>query len=70
MLTSSWNSETGEVGMNAIDVAMLVSMAALVVFFASVVIVEWRDARAARGQQTDAQVIQHPRSDRRVDSAA
>lgn len=56
--------------MNAIDVAMLVSMAALVVFFASVVIVEWRDARAARGQQTDAQVIQHPRSDRRVDSAA
>ena len=70
LISSGGFLETGEGVMNAIDVAFLLSMAALVVFFASIVVVEWRDARAARGQQPDAQVIQHPRSARRVDSAA
>lgn len=57
--------------MNVVDLAILVSMGALAVFFAWVTIVEWRDRLAARGdKQADAQVIQHPRSDRRVDPAA
>ncbi|MGH3474382.1 MAG: hypothetical protein ACRDOT_05640 [Aeromicrobium sp.] len=57
--------------MNLLDVAILASMVMLTVFFAWVVVAEWWDAREARGdQQADAQVIQHPRSDQRINPAA
>lgn len=54
--------------MTVIDVALLASMGALTVFFAWVCVVEWREARG--DQRADAQVIQHPRSARKIDSAA
>jgi hypothetical protein len=59
--------------MDVLDVAILVSMGMLVVFFVGVAVLEWRDARSARRSldgQPDAQVIQHARSDRRVNPAA
>lgn len=59
--------------MDVMDVAISVSMGMLVVFFAGVAVVEWRDARSVRRRldgQPDAQVIQHTRSDRRVNPAA
>jgi hypothetical protein len=57
--------------MDVVDVAILVTMGMLTVFFAWVAVMEWWEARQARGDQgADAQVIQHPRSDRRIDSAA
>lgn len=56
--------------MDVVDVAVLASIGMLSVFFTWVAIVEWWDAREARGSQQDAQVIQHPRSNRKIDSAA
>jgi hypothetical protein len=56
--------------MDVVDVAVLASIGMLSVFFAWVAVMEWWDAREARGGQQDAQVIQHPRSDRQIDSAA
>ena len=57
--------------MDVVDVAVLASIGMLSVFFAWVAATEWWDARQARADQgADAQVIQHPRSDRRIDSAA
>lgn len=57
--------------MDLFDVAVLVSLGVLVVFFAGLAVLEWRDARQARSRQSvDAQVIQHPRSDRSVKPAA
>ena len=57
--------------MDLLDVAILASMGMLTVFFAWVAVAEWWDAREAReDQQADAQVIQHPRSDRRINQAA
>lgn len=57
--------------MNVVDVAILASTGMLTVFFAWVAVMEWWVSRRARGDQgADAQVIQHPRSDRRIDSAA
>ena len=52
--------------MTVVDVALLASMVLLAVFFAWVAVVEWREDR----QRPHAQVIQHPRSDRKIDSAA
>jgi hypothetical protein len=54
--------------MDVVDVAILASMCVLAVFFAYVAVVEWWEARES--QQPDAQVIQHPRSDRKFHSAA
>lgn len=57
--------------MDVVDVAILASTGMLTVFFAWVTVMEWWESRQARGdQRADAQVIQHPRSDRKVDSAA
>jgi hypothetical protein len=57
--------------MDVVDVAVLASIGMLSVFFAWVAAMEWWESRQARGdQRADAQVIQHPRSDRRIDSAA
>jgi hypothetical protein len=56
--------------MDLVDVAILASMGMLTVFFGYVAIVEWWDARESRSQQADAEVIQHPRSDRRINPAA
>ena len=57
--------------MDLVDVAILASMGMLTMFFAWVAVAEWWDAREAReDQQADAQVIQHPRSDRRINQAA
>jgi hypothetical protein len=59
--------------MDVFDVTILASMGVLVVFFASVAMLDWWDARAERrrlDQRADAQVIQHPHSDRRVNPAA
>ena len=57
--------------MDVFDVAVLGSMVVLAVFFASVALFEWRDAREARrDQQADAEVIQHPRSRQRANPAA
>ncbi len=57
--------------MDVVDVAILASMGVLTVFFAWVAVTEWWESRQVRGDLgADAQVIQHPRSDRRIDSAA
>jgi hypothetical protein len=57
--------------MDVFDLAILASMVVLAVLFASFAVVEWRAAREARGdKRVDAQVIQHPRSDRTVNRAA
>ena len=58
--------------MDVLDLMILASMSMLIVFFASVALVEWWNARAAHGsgEQADAQVIQHPRSDSRINPAA
>ena len=57
--------------MDLLDVAILASMGMLTMFFSWVAVAEWWDAREARGdQQADAQVIQHPRSDQRINPAA
>ncbi|MGA9101873.1 hypothetical protein [Aeromicrobium sp.] len=57
--------------MDLFDVVMMVSMSVLAVFFAGVAVSEWRETRLAhKGQQVDAQVIQHPRSEQRVNPAA
>ena len=57
--------------MDVVDVAVLASIGMLSVFFAWVAVMEWWEARQARADQgADAQVIQHPRSDRKIDSAA
>lgn len=57
--------------MDVFDVAVLVSMGLLAVFFASIAVWDWRDERdARRGQRADAQVIQYPQSDRRANPAA
>ena len=59
---------------NVVDVmdwVILASMGVLVVFFASVLVMEWMDARAeSSDERADAQVIQHhPRSDRTASAA-
>jgi hypothetical protein len=54
--------------MEILDVIFLASMSALVVLFAAVAVVEWREARRA-GQGADAEVIQHP-GDREIHHAA
>ena len=59
--------------MDLFDGAVLVLMSGLAVFFASVAVLEWRDSRLSRrssNQRPDAQVIQHRRSDRKVNPAA
>jgi hypothetical protein len=57
--------------MNVVDVAILASTGMLTAFFAWVAVMEWWESRQASGdQRADAQVIQHPRSDRRIDTAA
>lgn len=59
--------------MDVMDGVILASMGILVVFFASVAVMEWWDARAeARhaNQRPDAQVIQHPQSGKKVNPAA
>lgn len=57
--------------MDVLDLMILASMSMLIVFFAGVAVVEWWNSRAARsGEQPDAQVIQHPHSDSRVNPAA
>ena len=57
--------------MDLFDVVMMISMSVLAVFFAGVAVSEWRETRLAhKGQQVDAQVIQHPRSEQRVNPAA
>lgn len=57
--------------MDVVDVAILASTGMLTIFFAWVAVMEWWEARQARDDQgADAQVIQHPRNDRRIDSAA
>jgi hypothetical protein len=58
--------------MDVLDAMLLASMGMLAVFFASVAMLEWWDARAASrsDQRADAQVIQHRQSDRRINSAA
>lgn len=58
--------------MDVLDGVILASMVVLVLFFASVAVLEWWDARAERGssdQRADAQVIQHPQSDSRISAA-
>ncbi|MGA9102502.1 hypothetical protein [Aeromicrobium sp.] len=57
--------------MDVLDVMILASMGVLIVFFASVALVEWRDARTGRRthQRADAQVIQHPQRNRRPSAA-
>ena len=58
---------------NVVDVmdwVILASMGVLVVFFASVAVMEWMDAQSERlDERADAQVIQHPRSDQRASAA-
>ena len=58
--------------MDVLDVVLVASMGVLAVFFASVAVLEWWDARAERSdERADAEVIQHPRSDNsRISSAA
>jgi hypothetical protein len=59
--------------MDVMDGVILASMGILVVFFASIAVMEWWDARAeARraDQRPDAQVIQHPHSSKKVNPAA
>jgi hypothetical protein len=59
--------------MDVFDVMILASMGVLVVIFACVAVLEWWDARAEHGradQRADAQVIQHPQNDRRINPAA
>ena len=54
---------------NVVDVmdwVILSSMGVLVVFFASVAVLEWRERSDDRA---DAQVIQHPGSDTRASAA-
>ena len=58
--------------MDVMDGVILASMVVLVLFFASVAVLEWWDGRKERGsldQRADAQVIQHPQSDRRTSAA-
>jgi hypothetical protein len=58
---------------NVVDVmdwVILASMGVLVVFFASVAVLELREAAAERSdERADAQVIQHPGSDRKASAA-
>jgi len=57
--------------MDLFDVAILVPIGLLAVFFATVAVMEWQDTRVARDEKRgDAQVIQHARSDRSVNPAA
>lgn len=59
--------------MGVLDGVILASMGVLVVFFASVAVMDWLDARAEarRGdQRPDAQVIQHPQNSTKVNTAA
>jgi hypothetical protein len=59
--------------MDVMDGVILASMGTLMVFFASVAMMEWWDARAeARraGQKPDAQVFQHPQNSKKVNPAA
>ena len=51
--------------MDVMDVVILASMGALVVFFASVAVMDWMDGSRHEDQRADAQVIQHPQGDRR-----
>jgi hypothetical protein len=56
---------------NALDAIFLTSMGALVAFFASLAMWEWRDARALlRTGQADAQVIERLQPDQEISSAA
>jgi hypothetical protein len=57
--------------MDVLDLGILASMCVITMFFAGVAALEWRDARKTReDHETGATVIQHPRSDRRVNPAA
>ena len=53
--------------MDLFDVVVLTAMGTLAAFFLLVAVWEWRDKRE---HQADAQVIQHPSADRRVNPAA
>jgi hypothetical protein len=56
---------------NVVDVmdwVILSSMGVLVLFFASVAVLEWRDARE-RSERAGAQVIQHPGRNTRASAA-
>ena len=59
----------GGSGMDVFDVAILASMVVLAAFFASIALVEWRDARRRANQLPDAQIIQHPQRERRASAA-
>jgi hypothetical protein len=66
------DDEEGGRAMDGFDVMILASMGVLAVFFASVAVAEWWDARAERRrlrQRPDAQVIQHPQRDRSASAA-
>jgi hypothetical protein len=55
---------------NVVDVmdwVILASMGVLVLFFARVAMLEWRDGLS--DEKPDAEVIQHPRSDTRASAA-
>jgi hypothetical protein len=58
--------------MDALDVMLMASMGALVVLFAGLAMVDWRDAAERRraNQRSDATVIRRPSSDRRMNPAA
>jgi hypothetical protein len=59
--------------MGVLDGVILASMGVLVVFFASVAVMDWLDARAEarrEDQRPDAQVIQHPQNSAKVNPAA
>jgi hypothetical protein len=52
------------------DWVILASMSVLVVFFASAAVLEWMDAWAGRSnERADAQIIQHPGSNRKASAA-
>lgn len=54
--------------MDLFDVFILVNVGVIALLFAFVAVLDWRDSRG--NQQPDAQVIQHPQTDRRVNPAA
>ena len=59
--------------MDVLDGVILASMGMLAVFFASVAVMEWWDARSEgrrADQRPDAQVLQHTQRDKRVNPAA
>ena len=57
---------------NVVDVmdwVILASMSMLVVFFASVTVLEWVARTERSNERADAQIIQHPGNDQRASAA-